>query len=679
MNNRDVRLNGKQPFMIFILFIVTFYLSACGVGGVGPSGAGIEPDLEKPKIELRGNKTETIPLGANYIDPGAIAKDDKDGDLSSSITVTSDVDTSVEGTYTVTYTVVDGAGNITIDIRIVIVDAIDNIVDTSPPVITLLGANPSHILLNDTYSDAGAIANDNVDGNISANINVTDNIDSTKPGVYNVIYTVTDAAGNSATATRTVNVDVVVTDTTPPEITLLGNNPETVEINTNYVDAGATALDDEDGDLTLEIISRDNIDTSKAGTYSVRYSVTDKAGNKARATRSVKVILGDDNVKPVITLNGGNVSIEKGKKYIDKGATATDDRDGDLTSEIVTKSDVNTDAVGTYSVIYKVSDAAGNKARKIRTVKVFTVADTVKPIITIKGQNPAMVQLASSYKDAGATASDNIDGNLTAKIQKTGSVNANKLGTYKIIYTVSDAEGNTAEAVRKVEVFNDLPTSLNQAAYSSGSQYVYGFNSTNNIPIVNAPADTDKTRWAMLHDGTRYRLYFFKVGSNDTLYQFVYNGSKYEYGFGNAIKVLKITGMPSDADASNFNMLHDGTYYRLYMKSKKLPTKLYQAAFNTGTNRYEYGYKSADFNIVNAPSDADFSRMAMMHDGSKYRLYIFRKKSGNTFYQFPFDGRRYVWGGIKTLTVTGMPRNSNLSSFAMLHDGANYRFYFQTK
>ena len=618
-----------------------------------------------------------MPLGSNYIDAGAIAKDNKDGDLSSSITVTSDVDTSVEGTYTVTYTVVDGAGNISINIRIVIVDATDNFVDSTPPVITLLGKNPVNILQNDAYKDAGAIANDSLDGDISANINVTDNIDSTKPGVYKVIYTVTDAAGNSATATRTVNVDVVVTDTTPPKITLLGNNPEKIVLDANYVDAGATALDDKDGDLTSKIVTRVKVDTSNTGTYRVYYSVTDKAGNKARAVRRVKVILGDDTVKPVITLNGGNVSIEKGKKYTDKGATATDDRDGDLTSKIVTKSDVNTNVVGTYSVTYSVADAAGNKVQKIRTVKVYTKADTVKPIISIKGQNPVKVQLASGYKDAGATASDNIDGNLTANIKKTGSVDTNKLGTYTIEYAVSDAAGNTAKAVRKVEVFNILPTSLNQATYSSGTKYV----SVNNISIIGAPADTDKNRWAMLHDGTSYRLYFFKVGTNDTLYQFVYNGAKYEYGYDNAIKVLKITGMPSDADASNFNVLHDGTYFRLFMKSKKIPTKLYQAAFNPGTNRYEYGYKSVNAtNIVNAPSDTDFSRMAMLNDGIN-RLYIFKKQSDNQFYQFFFDifGKRYILADKTPLTVTGMPTNSNVNSFAMLHDGYKKRFYFQTK
>ena len=54
---------------------------------------------------------------------------------------------------------------------------------------------------------------------------------------YTITYSATDAAGNTGTATRTVNV----VDTTAPVITIIGDNPVTVEQGSSYVDAGATA------------------------------------------------------------------------------------------------------------------------------------------------------------------------------------------------------------------------------------------------------------------------------------------------------------------------------------------------------------------------------------------------------------------------------------------------------
>ncbi|HNG61479.1 MAG TPA: hypothetical protein PKZ52_16770, partial [Cellvibrionaceae bacterium] len=74
--------------------------------------------------------------------------------------------------------------------------------------------------------------------------------------------------------------------------------------------------------------------------------------------------------------------------------------------------------------------------------------------------------------------------------------------------------------------------SLNQGAYVPGTTtYQYGYNSIPNIQISGAPADTDFKRSAMLHDGSTYRLYFFKKNSTNTLYQFGWNGSVYQYGY----------------------------------------------------------------------------------------------------------------------------------------------------
>ena len=89
--------------------------------------------------------------------------------------------------------------------------------DTTPPVITLLGDATIHIAQGAPYTDPGATALDNVDGDITSHITITNPVDTTTPGTYTVTYTVSDAAGNAAIpVTRTVIVDAPIVTTPPP-------------------------------------------------------------------------------------------------------------------------------------------------------------------------------------------------------------------------------------------------------------------------------------------------------------------------------------------------------------------------------------------------------------------------------------------------------------------------------
>ncbi len=194
--------------------------------------------------------------------------------------------------------------------------------------------------------------------------------------------------------------------------------------------------------------------------------------------------------------------------------------------------------------------------------------------------------------------------------------------------------------------------SLEQAAFD-GSRYGYGaLGATEQITITGAPDDADASRWAMLHDGTTYRLYCMRLGDDTTLYQFGFNGSSYEYGY-SSIPQIDITGTPPGADTSSIAMLHDGTDYRLYMRDRSIP--------RIGT--------------TNLPADADLGRWAMLYDGSVYRQYVAQAGSATTLYQFGFDGRSYEFGyrAIPEIEVVNMP--SAGSPFAMVHSGDLYRFY----
>lgn len=223
--------------------------------------------------------------------------------------------------------------------------------------------------------------------------------------------------------------------------------------------------------------------------------------------------------------------------------------------------------------------------------------------------------------------------------------------------------------------------SINQAAYVPGSTtYRFGYNSIPNMPITGAPGDANLARWSMLHDGSDYRLYCFKGSTNNTLYQFAWNGSSYEFGY-KSIKELTLTNMPEDADASSASMLFGDGNYRCYLRKLGDPTTLYQFAWVNGTAKYEWGQGASipSLSVTDFPDDTDWSRWSMLNDGS-YRIYAMKLGSNTEFYQGSWNGSSYQFGhnSIKTLTLEETPSNSNLASMSMLHDGSAYRFYLQT-
>ncbi len=277
-----------------------------------------------------------------------------------------------------TYNVSDTAGNPATQVtRAVIVS------DTTAPVITLLGATPFELLVGDTFTDPGATATDNVDGNISS-IVVASMVNTALVGSYTVTYNISDAAGNAATQlTRTVIVSEL--DTTAPIITLLGANPLSLKVGDTFTDPGVNVLDNIDGNITGNIvIAGDAVNTAIAGTYTVTYNVSDAAGNPAtQETRTVIV----DGTSPVITLLGVNpLNLAIGDTFIELGATASDDIDGDISGSIAIAGDtVNTAIAGIYVVTYDVSDAAGNPATQL--MRTVNVTNTL-PVISSFTVNP---------------------------------------------------------------------------------------------------------------------------------------------------------------------------------------------------------------------------------------------------------------------------------------------------
>lgn len=112
-------------------------------------------------------------------------------------------------------------------------------------------------------------------------------ISSTLLGTYDITITGTTESGNSISRTFKLRIDEAPNK--PPRIFLKGNNPYNMFLNEVYAEAGATAGDEEDGDISSQIVIGNNINPDSVGTYKVWYVVSDSKGLKDSINRTVNV------------------------------------------------------------------------------------------------------------------------------------------------------------------------------------------------------------------------------------------------------------------------------------------------------------------------------------------------------------------------------------------------------
>jgi hypothetical protein len=396
-------------------------------------------DRTAPVLTVIGANPYTNECHTAFIDPGASASDSCS--ITATITTNNPVNPNTVGVYTITYIATDATGNSTTNTRTVYV------VDRTAPVLTMLGANPYTNECHTTFIDPGATASDTC--SITATIVTNNLVDPNAVGAYTITYIATDAAGNSTTNTR--NVQIV--DTTPPTVTVLGANPFTNECHVAFVDPGATANDSCAG--SLSVTTNSNVDANTVGIYTVTYISTDPNGNSATNTRTVYVA---DKTAPVITINGQNPATnECHVAYLDAGATADDSCAGSLS--VTSNNTVNANNVGVYTVTYTSTDPNGNSTTNSRTVY---VTDTTAPIITVLGANPYTNECHTAFVDSGATSSDSCAGSRV--ITTNNPVNPDVPGVYTIAYVSTDPSGNSATNTRTVYVVDRTKPTINCSA-----------------------------------------------------------------------------------------------------------------------------------------------------------------------------------------------------------------------
>jgi hypothetical protein len=183
------------------------------------------------------------------------------------------------------------------------------------------------------------------------------------------------------------------------------------------------------------------LNTSGAGG---QFFVSDELGAAATAALLVRDF-DVDTRSDVLALNGNGVRIftnagaANGTFALHPQQVATPGARGAAAGKFNNDDRVDLAVVGDNDVTIFVNDGAAN----------FGEPDSNAPVIQLRGDATVNIIIDAPYSDAGATATDKEDGDITSRIVVTNPVNNTLLGTYTVTYAVSDLAGNPAAPVTR--------------------------------------------------------------------------------------------------------------------------------------------------------------------------------------------------------------------------------------
>ncbi|MGX5529002.1 M60 family metallopeptidase [Bacillus toyonensis] len=236
--------------------------------------------------------------------------------------------------------------------------------------------------------------------------------------------------------------------------------------------SGVSATDKEDGDLTNKITVDGKVDTSKAGTYELTYTVKDSKNHKVNAKQTITVKEKEEikDEAPLLKVPS-ETKISEGDKFDPmRDVSATDKEDGDLTSEVKYEGEVDTNTPGTCTIKYTVKDSAGHLATQIQTV---TVKEKEKPIEIQEPELNVPTEVNMNVGDkfspiSGVNAIEKEDSDITDKVRHFGEIDIFKTGTSEVKLLGRDSGSNEVITIQKV-VVKDKKNGINNISNNSNS------------------------------------------------------------------------------------------------------------------------------------------------------------------------------------------------------------------
>jgi hypothetical protein len=244
-----------------------------------------------------------------------------------------------------------------------------------------------------------------------------------------------------------------------PVISLLGNQVVSLSAGCAYVEAGFSAIDNLNKNITSMVLTSGTLNVNVVGQYVLTYRVADDLNNESFVTRTINVLA---NQKPVITATA-NVIVNSastlcGAMVVVQNATATDDCA--VGTPVGLRSDglgLNTlYPVGITTIRWNVNDNLGNAA--VEVLQTVTVEDKVLPIvftknITVQLDASSNVTIAVAAINNGSTDNCAI---RVIELDKT-TFNCANLGNNTVTLKVTDVNGNVAFGTATVTVVDSQP------------------------------------------------------------------------------------------------------------------------------------------------------------------------------------------------------------------------------
>lgn len=181
------------------------------------------------------------------------------------------------------------------------------------------------------------------------------------------------------------------------------------------------------------------LDLQKLG----EYQVTFVSKYKDMTISEKRTIIIKDTIAPDIQLiSSPDYYTNPSMAYVEEGFSATDNYDGDITSQVVS---IEKDGIVTYTV----SDSSGNTATAERKI---IYKDVIAPVITLTNGPSISLNRGKDFVDPGFKAVDECDGDISASVTVEGTVDGHTYGTYTLTYRVTDSSGNVGEVKRTVRI-----------------------------------------------------------------------------------------------------------------------------------------------------------------------------------------------------------------------------------
>lgn len=417
-------------------------------------------------------------------------------------------------------------------------------------------------------------------------------------------------------------------------ITLKKGRFYTINYNTEYKEPGYKATLS-GKDISDKIVTRGKVNSKKLGNYKITY--TSKKGLFQKdVIRNVYV---RDTSKPKITLDGvlEDIIVCPGSEYKKDNYKATDNYDGDITKKVkvISKKDM---------VTFKVTDKAENSTSVTKKIK---YEDTIPPKLELAGDISITIYTGSNYNEAGYSAVDNCDGDISDNVNVTNNVNTSSPGSYEIIYEVVDKAGNKSDAKRSVKVINKPVGGTIYLTFDDGPQ-----EGTTNVILNILKEEGVKATFFVTNKGPDYLIKReYDEGHTVALhtathdYSYIYsNPDNYFQDLENVhSRVLNITGY--DSKFIRFPGGSSNTVSRRYYNG--IMSYLTKEVQNRGYKYYDWNISSGDAgsttdpngvyaNVVNNLSRSR-TNMVLMHDIKTYTRDAIRsiirygKENGYTF------------------------------------------------